>query len=394
MKARIVCRIKNRVISDGRKCWEYVRLLTLLPIAKAVYGKRDVYLFAERGSDARDNAYHLFKYFREHYPDREAYYVINKNSADFGKVAAIGEVVQYKSMKHYLLFIGAKYKISTHIMGFSPDMNTYMSVNKRFRIPGFQIFLQHGVIKDNLVGLYQKNTKLDLFICGAKPEYDYVSENFQYSNGEVQYTGLARFDALHLRESKNYILCMPTWRSYYRNLSEEEFRSCAYYKNWTALIQDPKIISALRERQMKLIFYPHYEMQRFVHLFHSQCDEIVIADFDHYDVQQLLKEAKLLITDYSSVFFDFAYMKKPCLYFQFDQQEFISKHYQRGYFDYSKHGFGPVVEALPEAVDAICEGIRNGCKMEEAYAKRIEGFFLLSDEKNCERIMQAIEKLK
>lgn len=41
-----------------------------------------------------------------------------------------------------------------------------------------------------------------------------------------------------------------------------------------------------------------------------------------YDVQQLLKESLLLITDYSSVFFDMMYMNKPVIFYQFDENQY------------------------------------------------------------------------
>ena len=55
----------------------------------------------------------------------------------------------------------------------------------------------------------------------------------------------------------------------------------------------------------------------------------------------MLKESSMLITDYSSVFFDVAYMHKPIIYYQFDRDAFRQGHYQEGYFSYDD-GFGPV----------------------------------------------------
>ena len=62
----------------------------------------------------------------------------------------------------------------------------------------------------------------------------------------------------------------------------------------------------------------------------------------NYDVQDLLKRSKILITDYSSVFYDFAYMKKEVIYYQFDYNDFFKKHYEIGNFNFEKNGFGPI----------------------------------------------------
>ena len=75
-----------------------------------------------------------------------------------------------------------------------------------------------------------------------------------------------------------------------------------------------------------------------------QNNSIIIAHKDDYDVQDLLIRSSVLVTDYSSVFFDFAYMGKPVIYYQFDEDEFRKNHYQEGYFSYREHGFGRVLK--------------------------------------------------
>lgn len=49
-----------------------------------------------------------------------------------------------------------------------------------------------------------------------------------------------------------------------------------------------------------------------------------------------------MVTDYSSVAFDFAYMKKSLVYAQFDREAFFEgQTYDEGYFNYETDGFGP-----------------------------------------------------
>ena len=366
----------------------------LFPAALWKYRGREIWLVSERGTDARDNGYHFYRYIREKYPEIEVYYAITEDSPDRSKVEALGDVVSYGSLQHYLLFIAAEYKISTHINGYSPYIYFYSRFGRLLPWKGKRIFLQHGVIKDNLTGLYREKTDVDIFICGAKPEYDYVSGNFHYSD-EVKYTGLARYDALHDFVVKNQILVMPTWRMYLDDRTEQELAESDYVIKWNAVLRDPRLQAALKRAGKTLVFYPHYEVQKkFLHLFSSEDPAVVIADFDHYDVQQLLKESQLLVTDYSSVFFDFAYMKKPCVYYQFDEDIFYAGHYKRGYFDYRDMGFGEVIADHEALVDAMIGYLESNCEMKEKYANRIEGFFPLHDAHNCERIFTEIQKLK
>ena len=374
--------------------FEYTKYYLLYPVAFLKYKGKEIYLVSERGTDARDNGYHFYCFLKKNYPELESYYVIDKKSVDYNKVSSFGNIIQYRSLKHYLIFIAAKYKISTHIMGFSPNMPFYTSFNIKHRLKGKLVFLQHGVIQNNLIGLYKQNTNVDLFICGAKPEHDYVCENFNYKNGEVCYTGLARYDALCDYQVKKQILVMPTWRVYLKNLKDDQFLSSNYFKKWHALLNNKRLLEFLDREEIDLIFYPHYEMQPYVTYFSSVGKRVKIADFDHYDVQTLLKESNLLITDYSSVFFDFSYMQKPSVYYQFDAEEFFSKHYQKGYFDYEKNGFGPVVKDAEILIDEILSICKEEFVLNKEYLARCENFFPLRDKDNCQRIFQEIERLK
>lgn len=356
--------------------------------AKIKYKNRNIYIVAERGTDARDNGYHMFKYIRENHPEIEAYYIITGKSPDYEKVNKLGNVVIYRSWRHYMLFFAAQYKISTHIMGYSPDMMYYSIKNRKQRYQGKQIFLQHGVIKNNIPVLYQEKTKLDMFICGGYPEYKFISQEYHYKNGEVRYTGLARYDNLHNNVEKNQILIMPTWRTYLKTVSKTERVNSDYFITWSKLLRDERIIEEIRANDVQIVFYPHYEMQPYIAYFQSTVPEVKIADFKHYDVQMLLKESKLLITDYSSVLFDFAYMRKPCICYQFDKGMY---HYGE---DLEEMVLGEVVTEYEELVKLIIFYIQNDFKIKPTYYEKSVDFFPLYDTNNCKRIWEEIEGLK
>lgn len=371
------------------------RVLICFPVGYLLYLKKDIYIICERGTDARDNGYHMFKYMVENHPEKNVYYIIDKKSVDYHKVAELGRVINYKSWKHVLYFIAARKKISSHIMGYAPGTPYRFERIWRFlKIPGKHIFLQHGVIANDSIGLHADKARVDLFICGAKPEYEFVKKVFGHPEGVVCYTGLARYDNLHSYSTTRDILIMPTWRMYLSDLSNEDFMRSDYYIHWNDVLNNPQISAILKDQNLRLIFYPHYEMQKFVNCFKVENENVVIANFHDYDVQKLLMDAKLLITDYSSVFFDFAYMKKPCIYYQFDKNEFYLQHYKPGYFDYSKNGFGEVVTDIEELLEALQKTLNLNCSLETTYLERINHFFELYDTHNCERIFEAVEALK
>lgn len=386
--------------TGARFGWEAIKLVALYPIGRLLYRNRDIWLISERGTEARDNGYHFFRYLREQHPEIDCRYVITKDSPDRERVAALGKVVDYRSLQHYLLYWGSKYLISTHYLGFAPSRGFASYAQKKLNrkvTKGKTIMLRHGVSKDNTQGLYQENTHLDMLICGAKPECDYISRNWHYQNGEVRYTGLARFDSLQDFQNKRQVLIMPTWRKYLTHsldASEKQMQESEYFQRWNSFLSSRKLAKLAKEYQVQFLFYPHYEVQQYIKSFATASSDIILADFAHYDVQQLLKESMLLITDFSSVFFDFAYMQKPVLYYQFDEEEYRANHYNQGYFDYRRDGFGEVLTEESELLDLIEQYLAEDCRLKPEYQQRIEGFFPLHDNKNCERIYQEILKLQ
>ncbi len=352
---------------------------------------RHLWLVMERGFDARDNAYWFFRYLRQRQPQINACYVINKTSPDYDKVSQLGKTVGWRSLRHYLMYLSADMLISTHVQPAAPDLVAYYHLRQIGIHPrGKQVFLQHGIIKDDLKAFRYPRMKVDFFATGAKMEYDYITSEYGHPEGVVQYTGLCRFDNL-VRGNKpsHEILVMPTWRgSGYPQ--GERFYETAFYRQFQSMLDNPSLLRLLEEQDLKLIFYPHIELQKELDKFKSPSERIILASWRDYDVQTLLMRCSLLITDYSSVFFDVAYMGKPVIYYQFDVEDFLKYHYQKGYFSYEEHGFGPVVQTEEALVNAIRECVRNDFQMQKEYQKRLAAFYPVRDELNCERTYQIL----
>ena len=357
---------------------------------------RNVWLVSERGSDARDNGYWFYHYLRTEHPEINAWYVITPDSMDAPKIRALGGLVPTGSFRHYLLYYCADYLIGTHVQPCSADLLIYYHLaSKGIRARGKQIFLQHGVIKDDLLFLHHQNLFINMFVCGAQPEYEYVRDTYGFAPEVPRYVGLARFDNLiraRQRGTQKMILVMPTWRgSHYP--SGDAFQQTAYYQAFQSLLNSPRLHRLLEAQDYRLVFYPHVEMQGQLGAFHTDSDRVILADKTTHDVQELLMDCALLITDYSSVFFDVAYLEKPELYYQFDEEEFRRYHYRKGYFDYRRDGFGPVCTDETTLLDALEDRFRNGMQTAPEYAARIARFFPLRDMQNCERTYQAILSL-
>lgn len=370
------------------------KMLLMIPSALIVRRfKKGIWIITERPDQARDNGYVFFKYLREKHPDQPVVYIIESDALDRQKVVSLGKVIPYGGWRHIWYYCLSKVHISAHIGGCNIPNNPFARYIKR-PLSIKDIFLPHGVSYGISEFCLAKYAKIDLFITSGKPEYDNVLANYGYVRNQVVYTGFPRLDGWHhIKVDPKKIVLMPTWRLYLSQNSNTVFTETEYYKAYQDLINSPRLTKFLTENMIKLVFYPHHEMRKYVNDFHTECSAIEVVYRDEtYDIQELLKESALLITDYSSVHFDFAYMGKPVLYYQFDREEFWKKQYMKTDFDAKTDGFGPVAYDLHQLEENLKESFAIGFKLEGEYEQRMKAFYVLRDEHNCDRVYEEITK--
>lgn len=392
-------KLRKKLQRGFRLLWELIKYecatlcATVLKCLKQEY--QHVWLISERGREARDNGYHIFAYLNREHPEINSWYVADPSLPDYERVQALGKTVPYRSWKHYLLCAASEMKISTHILGYTPDIDSYYMLDKLHVVHGSRAFLQHGIMIDDMKWYYYPNVRTNLFVCTLKKERDFVESVFQYPRGIVKQLGLCRYDALvKPHKTKKQFLLMPTWRTYaVEGKSVEEFLQTDYYRRWQEVISSPELERILEKYDYKAVFYPHFEVQRFIDTFHTDNIRVKIAMLGQADIQTLLMESAAMVSDFSSVQFDFAYMKKPLIYYQFDEAQFWGTHHDVGYFDYRRDGFGPVTTDLKNLLLEIERAIAQSGRMTEYYAQRVDHIFEHIDDQNCARNYQAIKAL-
>ena len=265
------------------------------------------------------------------------------------------------------------------------------------------IFLQHGVIINDLRWLSADRSRFDMFVTSAVPETKYIKKDLDIRKGlVVQLCGLPRFDNLHNRNVKrNRIVIMPTWRYWFNLKSKEQagldsdFLHSSLLKSWKALLESHKLAELIDEYKLEVIFYPHRNLQYHLPDMKKMIStKVTIASWKDYDIQELLKSSEMMITDYSSVFFDMVYMKKPVIFYQFDLEEFRKGQYEQGYFDYNENPFGKSCRN-PDEVLSLLEGfIKSGYKYSKEYLTAHKRYFLYYDSSNSERVYKAVKQFR
>jgi len=364
--------------------------------------KKKIWLISDRFDVAGDNGEALFKYVNKNKPKGiKPYFVINENCADFERMKKHGKVIKQGSIKHKIYYLLSDVNISAHL-----DYETLLPVKHDFYRDYIAnkkvVFLQHGVTKDDIHTVYSRyKQNTSLFICASDRENASIVENEGYGffKSNVQTTGFARFDYLENNDEK-IITVMPTWRKYLvRGLDEnskwiyvsniENTEFVAYYK---ALLSSERLVEAAKKCGYKIHYVPHPNVMPLTDMLDVNPYISVISNPVYRDI---FSHSSLMLTDYSSTAFDFAYMKKPVVYAHFDSKLFFDSHtYQKGYFSYENDGFGEVLYDANSTIDTLVEYMENECKLKDEYRERIEKFFKYTDKNNCKRIVDSILKME
>lgn len=389
----MINKLKKVTIKDVLGIFKFIIVLIPSTFTKIYLKitKKELWLICETDSTARDNGYAFYKYMIKNHPEVKCLYAISSNCSDYQKVARLGNIIEYSSLKHYFYYMSATRNISSHKQG-NPNQTLFTILHLYLNLYNNRVFLQHGVLYQNFEMFHQKNCKFKMFITGAEPEYKFVKEKFHYQNNEIRYTGLARFDDLHnCKVDNNIIFYMPTWRRY---LNAENLENSLYLQKLISLFKNEKLHKILEENDKYLYFSPHNGLKKYNDLFSSNNDRIKVLDTNSIDIQYYIRTSSMLITDFSSLQTDFAYMDKPVMYYQYDYKDYMEKHVGDScydtYFDFERDGFGEVVKNEDDFVSNLERIIKNKMKNDKIYKDRIDNFFVLHDNKNCERIYEEI----
>ena len=355
---------------------------------------------------ADDNGEALFRYLQKNRPEKtRVVFAISKSSPDYERLSLIGECVDAMSPHHKLMHLLCDVNISSAAEGVT--INPYdghhdalrdLLTHQRF------VFLQHGITQNDLSDwLNRFNKDITGFVTAARPEYTSIVEgDYDYPHETIWLTGFPRFDLLYGNEQKKITL-MPTWRRYLMEgidsrtgvwKMSKDFTDSQYYRFYSSLLNSGRLMDALERCGYTLQFFPH-PILRFAGA-QFPADKRVKSLPKQSSYRDIYAESNLVVTDYSSAVFDFAYLRKPLIYCQFDKRDIFSGNHtvKQGYFDYERDGFGEGTYDLESTIDRIIEYVENGCQLKPMYRERIDAFFAFNDQNNCARVLEKIKRLE
>ncbi|MBO4497786.1 MAG: CDP-glycerol glycerophosphotransferase family protein [Lachnospiraceae bacterium] len=195
-----------------------------------------------------------------------------------------------------------------------------------------------------------------------------------YPRNDVLFAGKERASGSPAGDTpKKTLLYAPTWR-------DDVHSGEGWWYGYTPSLDIEALEKALGN-EWKLVVKLHYLVKCDKDAFPASCIEsgfLRVADSSE-DIAGLFAEADALITDYSSVMFDYALLDRPMFFYTYDLERYRDE--LRGwYFDFEKEAPGPLsrdTESLINDIKDLSEGGQGSLKWQEkrgAFKERFAGF--------------------
>lgn len=198
-----------------------------------------------------------------------------------------------------------------------------------------------------------------------------------HSNNSDAITALKKKMGLPL--DKKVLLYAPTWR-------DNEYYAKGAYK-FTSAMDFDLLRDKLGKDYVCIVKY-HYLVKE--NLDWSAYEGFVYKFDMCEDIAELYLVADMMITDYSSVMFDYSVLKRPMLFFTYDLEDY--KDNLRGfYFDFLEEAPGPITRTTPELIDTIINYNENDYK--EKYEAFHNKYNHVDDGNASKKVVKLIEDI-
>lgn len=311
-----------------------------------------VFFESFHGAKYSDSIKVLYEYIKTQKKDLQYVWVYNKDDCPITGDNLI--IVKRNTLKYFYYNATSKYWVTNshrnrHI---APKKNqVYMMIWHgvgAFKKFGADIKRPKEVLED----LKTDGNNITYLVCSSENIKDIYAGALCVDKNKIYPYGLPRNDIFYkedtLKEIKNrykdifpqnkkIILYAPTHRA-----AEKEFNFKLSVNNLYDHLKDDYI----------LLIKSHYFISEAIE-FDDRLKDFVY-DVSHYDdIQELLVISDILITDYSSVFYDFGFQKgKPVLFYAYDKDQYI-ENWGGFYKKYDSYVPGPILYNTDEIVQAI-----------------------------------------
>ncbi len=375
----------------------YILNLPLFYLSCIVPKKKNLWIFGSWfGEKYTDNTKYFYEYVIGNKKEIRAVWLSkNKSIVDELKLRNYEAYLTY-SLKGYIISLMAEKSFCTVSHG---DLNLFVPAKKVINMWHGAPLKKIGYDDKMLVSpnLLIKNVRKIIFpfikplesynclLSSSEEEQINMATAFGKKKSDVLVTGLPRNVSLKKSNevSKNNNICrilyLPTHRqegvtdSVYDNI----IRGSSFINNF--LEAHPNV-----QFDVKMHFY--HEKAYLFNCLHKNFNNIGDSVIDLYEV---LGDYDILITDYSSVFFDFLLTNKPIIFFPFDIEDYLEKDREL-YFDYEDAAPGPKCMTWIEVFNSVKSILEESDKYAELRAKCKKRFHIFEGNEIMEQVFNRV----
>jgi CDP-glycerol glycerophosphotransferase len=380
-----------------RSRWRFKTFVYFRYYNKKPVNKKQIIFESFLGKFYSDSPKYLYEYLYNTYGDEYDYvWVINDRNVE---IPGNPKRVKRFTLKFYKELARSKYWVINGRQASRLDKRDSQRIVstwhgtplKKLGLDIGNVYTRDPNIKKSYIKVAQE---WDYLISPNRYTTDILRSSFGYE-GRILETGYPRNDVLYnatpeqvlqikrdldLPEDKKIILYAPTWR-------DDEYYDAA--KMHFELQLDLKKMKEVLGDEYILLVRTHYFVSDNMDLSSVKGFAYDVSKYD--DIAELYLISDILITDYSSVFFDFANLKRPILYYTYDLEKY--ENVLRGfYIDIHSEVPGPLLKTSDEVIDSIV----NIESLKEEYADKYDAFYErfcgIEDGNASKRIVDEIRK--
>jgi CDP-glycerol glycerophosphotransferase len=321
------------------------------------------------GKNYECNPRALYEYIDKNYPKYKTVWSLRD---PLTHIEGSAEKIRMHSLKYYYYMATAKYFVNNvNFPDFYRKRKDAVELQTMHGTPLKTLGLDvPGEIKPgkNKEKYLEKNRRWD-YLCVPSDYVENIAKRAFDHRAEVIRTGYPRNDKLFfdnrsdkiaqikkrlgIPENKKIIFYAPTWR----------------VKNYFRIEIDlPRLKELFGDNYVFLIKLHHY-VAKSVHIDEEALEGFVYNESSYDDIRDLYLIADILITDYSSVMFDFAILNRPILLYTYDLENYRDN--LRGmYFDIIKEAPGPICLTNEDLIREL----QNIDRFRENYGKKLDTF--------------------
>ncbi len=344
-----------------------------------------------KGRMFTDNGKYLFLYFFKNQLDFP-FYLITKNKSLYNQLKKDypNHIVYSYSLKGIIIYLRTKVVIISHG---EDDIFPFLLKHKHIVLN-----LWHGISLKRIGLLLNKNDikfkkfaeKLDYFTVSSAFESEFIQEAFNLKPEQCLVTGNPRNDQiLHPNQLINLekflhrkiILYVPTFR---------DTRETEYFKFPDLDVK--KLHAKLKELNACILIKAHInenDKQANNFLDGDYIQTVTNDDLPYF--QEFLGQIDLILTDYSSIYFDYLLVNKPMMFLPYDIDLYEQ---ERGFiFDYNENTPGKKVTTFEEFIGGIEKYLTNPIEDEEERLAIQKKFHQYTDGKASERLLMKVTEI-